>query len=176
MINLLPPKIRRQRRLARIFRQLGRVSVILLMLSVVYAGGVWVAINQSKVRNLAKLNELDELRRAIVSQSTIEQKIDLVNNRLDLTRGLRDGSKWRDYLADLAINTPDTIKISDLTLTDTAMFFEIVGQGTSRRAVVEYQGLLEQSLKFKNVELVSMTENSPTNDIIDFVLKGAKEN
>lgn len=175
MINLLPPKIRRERRLARILRQLGRVSLILLMLSTLYGGGVLVAINQSKMRNLAKLNELDELRRAIVSQSTVEQKIGLINNRLELTGHLTDGSTWQNYLTDLATNTPATIKISSLKLTDTEVFFELVGQGTSRRVVVEFQGLLEQSPKFKNVELVSMTENSPENDIIDFTLKGAKE-
>lgn len=175
MINLLPPKIRRQRRLARILGQLGRVILILLTLSVVYGGGILVTINQFQIRNLAKLNELDELRRAVVSQSTVEQKIGLINDRLELTRHLTDGSKWQDYLTDLAINTPDTIKISSLKLTDTEVLFEVVGQGISRRVVVEYQGLLEQSPRFKNVELVSMTENAPENDIIDFTLKGAKE-
>lgn len=154
-VNLLPPKYKKLQRANRTFRWLKILLISFSVLSLIYGGATYGSLRFLTNINNQKIDEINKIKEEITKFSATEKQIHTINNRLMTVAKIKQPPDWEPILAEIANFTPETVRLTTLNFDQKESDVKISGIGISRRAVVEYQLVLESSPKFKNVEIVN---------------------
>lgn len=175
-INLLPPSIKKNQRYSRLIGQVMMACLAVLAVSLIWSGGVFLALKNLEQNNQEKLTELETLKGSIKSQQSIEKQVMLINERTAILQEAKKYPDWQLVLDEIAKFTPPEIKLSNIQLsTEADRLVTMVGAGETRRVIIEYQLALENSPIFRDVEITALGSATSQSKAISFSINLKQE-
>ena len=175
-INLLPPKLKKEREGKRLLRLLNVLLSFSFLILFVFTVIIYTA-NLSVVAQISKDKEaIDKQTISLKALSTTEQKIETINSKLDKMIQI-DSSRaiWSNVIKDLANDTPTKVQIKALSLNKDTNKIELSGSASTRRDIAAFKDKLEESKYFKNVTFYT-SSHTVESDSYSFNLSAELEN
>lgn len=174
MINLLPPKLKKDRR---------NIMVTNQVIFVLVAGLILLAMTTAAfyIYNTILIGEQNGLEKRIATENSLipsfkdtEKNISLINSKLTQIDSV-DKSRflWSQVLDAISVSTPKDTKISNLILNADNSAGSIAGNASSRALIALFKEKLESIDIFKSVTFTTSTYSDQTKDYtftLDFEL------
>lgn len=151
-INLIPPKIKKEKELIKIASLSLSALFVIILLLIVFSGTVYLSDNLVKANLTDIEKQISEQDSSLLTLEPTQKKIDLINSKLekiDATTAARP--IWSNIIKDLASDTPQNLKINTLSMDANTGKIDLTGITETRRDIAAFKEKLEASKFFKNV-------------------------
>lgn len=175
-INLLPPKLKKEREGKRLLRILNIFFSFSFLILFIFTVIIYTA-NISAIGQISKDKiDIANQNATLKTLSTTEQKVVTINSKLDRI-GQIDGSRaiWSNVIKDLANDTPTKVQIKALALNKETNKIDLSGSASTRRDIAAFKDKLEESKYFKNVTFYT-SSHTVESDSYSFNLSAELEN
>ncbi len=165
MINLIPPKIKRERRnKAIIFEITGGIIAVLVMF-IIFSIALNL-YNQTLTNQLKRSNEeIHSLNKKVALYKETEDMIKNINTKLDQIKETSNSRiLWSTVLNNIGSSTPKNLQIKSLNANKNANVVSITGAAIDRKTIASMKEMLEKNNQFTNVTFSTSTYNQTTND------------
>lgn len=162
-INLLPPKLKKEKELKRFFN-LAVISLSLIFIILLLFTGIIYSADLSTKNQISKTDS-DILEQTVTLKklSTTEQKVGVINSKLDKI-GQIDSARviWSNVIKDMANDTPQKVQIKTLSMNKETNKVELSGSAATRRDIAAFKDKIEESKYFKNVTFYTSSHSTET--------------
>jgi len=164
-INLLPPQIKREKRLRSTFKEayFGFIAMFVLLVVLVLAFYAYdlIIVNQSRSFE----NSIADLNSSMPQYKETENRIIEINAKLSRIDAIAaDRILWSAVLDEISRATPKNVQIKSLALNGDNKTVQLTGTALSRTEIALMKEKLESMEDFQNVTFSSSSYNSTTND------------
>jgi Tfp pilus assembly protein PilN len=163
-INLIPPKLKKQKELHYISSQIIFGLFVILVMIGIMAGALFV-YDSFLTKDIARNNDnlADQTKRLKSFQDT-KISIEDANTKLaNVDSVLTDRITWSEIITKIASYTPKNVQIKTMELKKTANGGTISGLAVTRKDIALFKEKLETN-GFNNVTFTSSSYNSSTDD------------
>lgn len=163
-INLIPPKLKRQKELNTISSQIiFGLFVVLIMLGIM-SGAVFI-YNSSLIKDIKRTdNNLTEQNKRLKNLKDIEALIKTANLKLDrIDEGSKSRITWSKIIVEISNFTPKGVQIKTMDLNQETNNAALSGIAITRKDIALFKEKLEKG-GFKNVTFTSSSYSQSTND------------
>lgn len=164
-INLLPPQVKREKKLRSAFKEVyfGLAAIFILLVVLVAAFYAYDLIVRQESRSFE--NKVSDLNSKMPQYKETESKITEINAKLSKIDTIAaERILWSDILDKISGATPKNTQIKSLSLNGDNKTIQLTGTALSRKEVALMKEKLESMEDFKNVTFSSSSYNPATND------------
>lgn len=173
MLNLLPPEIKRQRRLKSLLYSTTLLYIIIVVLLGLGAAALltWKTVLESTINERqARIDQLVTERQA---KNKVIAQAAFVEDRVKNAAQFRETRHWEEILNEIAASTPTDTNLTTIAVTTTAdkpdqLTLSISGGTTDRRSIVLFRDKLENAEHISSTTIQSLSE-SVTDGVKQFV-------
>ncbi len=175
MINLLPPKIKKEQKVKLISGQINTAIVVLsIMVALTYTAVHFVNYFLKVVldRNTQTLTETNIEK---VGLKPIREQVDQINTKINKIDQLKsERIEWSIFIQNFNTVIPTKVSISSMSVDKKAGSFNISASAETREDIVKLQARLESLDNLKNLSFQNSTFDS-TNNCYNFNMTGILE-
>lgn len=163
-INLVPPKIKNQKKLEIIFNQI-YFGLFIMLIMVALLGFALYTYDTYLVSDLKHSEDnISNIDAKIKSLKDTENLIKDVNSRLGKVNSAKEARTiWSNILTSISNSTPKNVQVRNLSLNDVSSSVNLQGTAETRTDIALYKEKLE-SVDFKNVTFSTSTYNELQNN------------
>lgn len=159
-INLLPPKIKQEKKIKKIISLVSLFLIGIFIILLITIGGIFAADAYSK-------NDIGKIDQKIADQNSLllrykdtENTIKNINAKLQsIAAADPERTLWSNVLIEISNDTPTMIQIRTLTLNKTGNKIDISGYAETRSDIAKFKEKLENSKYFQNATFTSSVHN-----------------
>ena len=164
-INLIPPKIKKQRKAENILdRILSYFGIYLAFFCFLF---VTLYISETYIRNsIATTNkQIEEENRKIAEFKDTEESIKQINSKLKKIDSIENEKIYWSLLIDsIAKSSPENVQIKSITTSSESNTISISGYAVNRREIAKIKDKMEDSKYFKNVNFSTSNYDEAKNN------------
>lgn len=164
-INLIPPKIKKARASQRTYSSIV-FGIVMLGFLIIITTLIFLVSNMVLNRGItdtqAKINDQEA---TIVKYKDLVNKINATNDKLKILDSY-DANKilWSIVLTNLASSTPETVQLTNFTITQNGLKGSLNGAAATLRDTAKLREKMEDSKYFKNVSFTTSAYRDSTTD------------
>jgi len=164
-INLIPPKIKQERKLNKTLYEAVLGFWIIFACTIIFASAIYF-YNSSLSSSLQSWQEkIDDQKTKNKPLAETESKIQKLNNKLiKIDNLITSRTNWSTVLESIASATPKNIQVTNLNLDRASGQIAIQGIATTRTDIAFMKEKLEENDKFSTVTFSTSSFNEQTND------------
>lgn len=159
-INLLPPKFKKEKELARTTKTISAFLFAILLIVLILTGGILAALVSTKSDLNKTVEKIADLNTTLAKYKEIDDNIQNVNSKINKING--SNSKkiiWSNLITELAKCTPEKVEIKTLTLNQTNNKIDMTGYAETRSDIAKFKEKMSSSKYFKNVTFTTSTRD-----------------
>ena len=162
-INLIPPKLRKEKELMKTVNLVFLFASFLLIILIGAAALVYGADYQKKTQLRGVQKSLDDQVVTLKKYEDIEKEIESLNSKLKTIDSLSSKKIiWSSILDEIAKDTPVAMQIKTLSLDKETGKISITGFADTRRDIAKLKEKMDNSKYFKNVVFASSNYSEET--------------
>lgn len=164
-INLLPPQLKKEKKLKLIFNQTFFSIFSILIMYLVAIAAFYTYDSYLKSRQKAIESKNSALNQELPSLHDTENVIKDINSRLSKIDDIfSQNDKTSELLSSIGQNTPANVQIKSLSINKSAKTVSLSGTAESRKDIALMKEKLETTSYFQNVIFSTSSYNQSTND------------
>ncbi len=171
MLNLLPPKVKKEQKFKQISNQITIAVVSFLLITGLTYSAIYF-VNYSLVSQITKNKEqIEEKNKQIDDLKTVQDDVEGINSKITRIEKLQSQRiDWSEFFKDFNEAIPKTVKIESVTI-DKKEKFSISAAAETRADIMGLQAKLEALDNLKEMASTSSTYND-TKKYFTFTMTG----
>ena len=164
-INLIPPKIKKERASQRTYGSIV-FGIVMLGLLIIVTTSIFlisnIVVNKEVADTQTRINDQEA---TIVKYKDLVNKINTTNDKLKILDSY-DANKilWSIVLTNLASSTPEAVQLTNFTITQNGLKGSVNGAAATLRDTAKLREKMEDSKYFKNVSFTTSAYRDSTTD------------
>ncbi|OQB06699.1 MAG: hypothetical protein BWY19_00049 [bacterium ADurb.Bin212] len=156
MINLLPPKIKKEQKIKKLSVQISGAMLTLLIMVVMTYSAVYFVNFFLDAQLTKNKQQLDETKVEISKLKSIEDDVNTINQKLGKLETLdKDRVEWSAFFKEINSSIPEKVLVNSIQVDKTKKTFSISAAAETRADIVKLQAKLEEMELLKSLSFQS---------------------
>lgn len=175
MINLLPPKIKKEQRVKKISLQVSGASFTVLIMIIMTYSAIFFVNHFLSTQLKKNQQQLEETNVKISQLKEIESEVNSINQKINKIDQVKTGRiEWSSFFRQINNAIPEKVEVRSISVDKNKKTFSISAAAETRADIVKLQAKLEDIDILKNMSFQSSVYEDK-NNYYTFSMNGSLE-